>query len=334
MFSRRSLIAFLLLPVVFVTGGCGGADTDESGVIELQIGSVSLLDSLLGISATEFARRVNERLDGRVHVTFFPSSQLGNDEVMLQKLKLGTLDFSMPSTVMSSIVDEFGLFEMPYLVTDREHMSRIKEELIWPVLAPAAEDQGYHVVAVWENGFRHVTNNVRPINTPEDLSGIKLRTPRGQWRVRLFQSFNANPTPMPLSEVFVALQTGVIDGQENPLPQITSNSFEEVQDYLSLTGHVYTPSYVITGSNHWNGLPEDVRDIVQEIARGMETFIYGEAERLEAELMTELEASGIQINTADRDSFVEASRPIYDEFGSAVEGGAEMIATALRLATP
>ena len=324
----------LLLLVVLVAGACGGPDSGEPGVIELQIGSVSLENSLLGISATEFVRRVNERLEGRVNITFFPSSQLGNDEVMLQKLKLGTLDFSMPSTVMSSMVDEFGLFEMPYLVSDREHMSRIKEEIIWPIMAPAAQKQGYHLVAVWENGFRHVTNNVRPIYTPEDLSGIKLRTPRGQWRVRLFQSFNANPTPMPLSEVFVALQTGVIDGQENPLPQITSNNFQEVQEYLSLTGHVYTPSYVITGLDRWVSLPADVRDVIQETARGMEEFIYSEAERLNQELMDQLRASGIQINEADRDSFVEASQPIYDEFGNSVEGGAEMIATAIRLANP
>jgi tripartite ATP-independent transporter DctP family solute receptor len=334
MFLPRSSVVLMLLIAVLVTGACSGTDSGEPGVIELQIGSVSLHDSLIGISANEFVRRINERLEGRVNATFFPSSQLGNDEVMLQKLKLGTLDFSMPSTVMSSMVDEFGLFEMPYLVRDRQHLSRIKEEIIWPVLAPAAEDHGYHVVAVWENGFRHVTNNVRPINTPEDLSGIKLRTPRGQWRVRLFQSFNANPTPMPLSEVFVALQTGVIDGQENPLPQITSNSFEEVQTYLSLTGHVYTPTYLMTGLDHWESFPEDIRNAIQETARGMDEFIYGEAERLNEELMDQLRASGIQINEADRNSFVEASQPIYDEFGQSVAGGSEMIATAIRLANP
>ncbi len=333
LFRRSLLVSTLLLPVV-LTAACGGPDSGEAGPIELQIGSVSLHDSLLGITANEFVRRINERLDGRVHATFFPSSQLGNDEVMLQKLRLGTLDFSMPSTVMSSAVDEFGLFEMPYLVQDREHMSRIKEEIVWPILAPAAQEQGYHVVAVWENGFRHVTNNVRPIHTPEDLSGIKLRTPRGQWRIRLFQSFAANPTPMALSEVFVALQTGVIDGQENPLPQIISNSFEEVQSYLSLTSHVYTPSYLIAGLDHWNDFPEDVRNAIEETARGMEEFVYSEAQRLDGELMDVLRASGIEINEADRGSFVEASQAIYVEFGQSVDGGAEMIETALRLANP
>lgn len=334
MSSRSATATALLLSAVVVAGGCSGTGSVDSGIIELQIGSVSLDDSLLGITANEFVRRVNERLDGRVHASFFPSSQLGNDEVMLQKLRLGTLDFSMPSTVMSSIVEEFGLFEMPYLVRDRAHMSRIIEEIVWPVLAPAAEREGYHVVAVWENGFRHVTNNVRPIRTPQDLRGIKLRTPRGQWRVRLFRSYDANPTPMPLSEVFVALQTGVIDGQENPLPQITSNSFQEVQRYLSLTSHVYTPSYLVAGSNHWNALSEDVRQVIEETARGMEDFVYAEADRLDRELMEELRASGIEINEADRDSFVAASQSIYEEFGESIEGGAAMIETVLSLSNP
>ena len=333
MLSSKSTIP-LLVACALALGACSPSSLDEPDVIELQIGSVSVPDSLIGVTAEEFVRRINQRLEGRVRATFFPSSQLGNDEVMLQKLRLGTLDFSLPSTIMSSVVDEFGLFEMPYLVRDREHMGRIKDAVVWPVLAPAAERAGYHVVAVWENGFRHVTNNVRPIETPDDLQGIKLRTPRGQWRVRLFQSFDANPTPMPLSEVFVALQTGVIDGQENPLPQITSNSFEEVQTYLSLTGHVYTPAYLVAGLDRWNQLPEDVRDAVQETARGMDAFVDEQAERMTETLMAELRASGIRINEADRGSFVEASQVIYEEFGRSVDGGAEMIQTAADLANP
>ena len=202
-----------------------GENSSESGVIELQIGTVTAPGSLVSASSEEFARRINERLEGRVRVEFFGSSQLGNDEVLVQKLKLGTLDFAVPSTIMSSLVDEFGLFEMPYLVRDRDHMRRIGEEIFWPSLAPAAEVAGYRVLGLWENGFRHITNNTRPIYTPEDLSGIKLRTPRGEWRFKLFRVFGANPTPMPLAEVFVALQTGVIDGQENPFAQLASLKF-------------------------------------------------------------------------------------------------------------
>ena len=321
----------VMAAAVLLLVGCG-ENSSETDVLELQIGTVTAPGSLVSASAEEFARRINERLEGRVRVVFFGSSQLGNDEVLVQKLKLGTLDFAVPSTIMSSLVEEFGLFEMPYLVRDRDHMRRIGEEIFWPTLAPAAEAKGYRVLGLWENGFRHITNNTRPIYTPEDLGGIKLRTPRGEWRFKLFRVFGANPTPMPLSEVFVALQTGVIDGQENPFAQLASLRFHEVQIYLSLTGHVYSPSYLLTGVSRWNRLPPDIRAVIEQTAREMQDFVYSEAERMDRELLEELRASSIQINEADRDRFLEASRPIYEEFGDTVSGGDDMIQTAIRLA--
>jgi len=323
----RHRLAFALLAAVFPSG-CGGAD---GGVLALQIGTVNAPGSLIEVTSEEFARRVNARLEGQVEVTVFGSSQLGSDEIMLQKLKLGTLDFSVPSTVMSSEVPQFGFFEMPYLVDDREHMKRIGEEIFWPRIAPLAEARGYKILGLWDNGFRHITNNVRPISTPRDLAGIKLRTPRGEWRVRLFQVLGANPTPMPLSEVFVALQTGVIDGQENPIAQVASQRFQEVQRYLSLTSHVYSPSYLVAGLGRWNRLPEDIRQVIEETAREIQDFAYSEAERMDAELLDALRTSGIAINEADRAGFLEASRPIYEEFGRAVPGGSDMIATAVSL---
>ena len=224
-------VGFVLVASAFVLG-LGSCAERATGPRELTFGHVGEPGSLFALSAEEFARRANERLDG-FEVVVYGSSQLGGDELLLQKIKLGTVDFALPSTVMSSQIDEFGLFEMPYLVRDRAHMREIEKEVVWPELAPLAEQEGYRIIALWENGFRHVTNNTRPIASPDDLSGIKLRTPRGIWRVKLFQTLGANPTPMALSEVFIGLQTGVIDGQENPLAQIWASKLYEVQE-LSL----------------------------------------------------------------------------------------------------
>ena len=299
---------------------------------ELKFGHVGEPGSLFAQSADEFAKRANEKLGDDFKVVTFGSSQLGTDEELMQKLLLGTADFALPSTVMSSVIPEFGMFEMPYLVKDREHMKRIEEAVVWPTLAPAAEAKGYKVLAVWENGFRHITNNVRPIVKPEDLQGIKLRTPSGEWRVKMFQAYGANPTPMAFSEVFTALQTGVVDGQENPFTQIYSAKFQEVQDYLSLTGHVYTPAYVLVGKNRWESLPEDVRQILEETAKETQQFVYETAARLEDELLTKIkEESDIEVNEADKDAFIEASKPIYEEFGSQVEGGKEIVDKAISL---
>jgi len=310
--------------------GCAG---DASRPLELKFGHVGAPGSLFALSAEEFARRANERLGDRAKVVVFGSSQLGGDEILLQKLKLGTLDFALPSTVMSSTIDEFGLFEMPYLVDDREHMRAIEAEVIWPILAPLTEPMGYRIIAVWENGFRHVTNNVRPIVVPADLRGVKLRTPRGVWRIKLFQAFDANPTPMPLSEVFIALQTGVMDGQENPFAQIYTMKFQEVQSYLSLTRHVYTPAYVTVGTERWAKLPEDVRTILRETARETQEFAYTTAERMDTELLEDLRDAGIVINEPNQDAFITASSAVYEEFAASVANGGELIDRVLALAT-
>jgi TRAP-type transport system periplasmic protein len=310
------------------------ASVSAQAQTEIKFGHVGNPGSLFEASANEFAERANARfeeqgLDHRVAV--FGSSQLGTDEELLQKLRLGTVDLALPSTVMSSVVDEFGVFEMPYLVKDREHMKRIEEEIVWPELAPLAEDKGYRILAVWENGFRHITNSVRPIEAPEDLAGIKLRVPSGKWRVKMFEAYEANPTPMAFAEVFTALQTGVIDGQENPFAQIWSAKFQEVQDYLSLTGHVYTPAYVVAGQQRFESLPEEVRQVLEETARETQGYVYETAAAMEDDLLGQLEAGGIQVNEADKDAFIAASQPIYDEFAAEVDGGRELIDKALSL---
>jgi tripartite ATP-independent transporter DctP family solute receptor len=197
--------------------------------VEMKLGHVGEPGSLFQKSADEYARRANAKLGDKAKIVVYGSSQLGSDEELIQKLKLGTVDMALPSTVMSSQVDLFGVFEMPYLVKDRAHMMRIEKELFWSKLEPEAEKKGLKVLAVWENGFRQITNSKRPIRVPADLAGFKLRVPGGKWRVKMFQAYGANPSPMKFSEVFTALQTGVMDAQENPFTQIYSAIFQEVQ---------------------------------------------------------------------------------------------------------
>jgi len=299
---------------------------------ELKFGHVGSPGSLFALSAEEFAKRANAKLDGKYKIVVFGSSQLGDDTEMLQKIKAGTLDFALPSTVMSSVVPGFGLFEMPYLVKDREHMKRIEKEVVWPTLVPAAEKQGYKILAVWENGFRQITNNKRPINTPDDLKGIKLRVPKGKWRVKMFQLYGANPSAMGLSEVFAALQTGTMDGQENPLTQIYTSKFQEVQKFLSLTDHVYTPAYPVMSPRKFEALPPDVQKVLLDTAKDVQPFVYEQAAKMDEELLGKMKSAGLQVNQANKQAFVDASKPVYAEFAKEVDGGKEMIDTSLRLA--
>jgi tripartite ATP-independent transporter DctP family solute receptor len=301
---------------------------------EIKLGHVGEPGSLFQKSADEFAKRANAKLAGKAKVIVYGSSQLGGDKEMIQKLKLGTLDMALPSTVMSSEVDIAGLFEMPYIVKDRAHMGRIEKEIFWPTIEPAIEKKGLTVLALWENGFRQITNNRHPIKAPGDLAGIKLRVPEGKWRVKMFQTYGANPSPMKFSELFTALQTGVMDGEENPLTQIYSAKLQEVQKYLSMSGHVYTPAYLTVGTKRWDTLPADVRKILTDTARETQPYVYRTAAHDEEELLGKLKQAGMQVNDVDKDAFVAASKPIYDEFGKEVAGGKAAIDRANALRSP
>ena len=298
---------------------------------EIKLGHVGEPGSLFQKSADEYARRANAKLGTKAKVVTFGSSQLGGDKEMIQKLKLGTLDMALPSTVMSSEVDLFGVFEMPYIVKDRKHMARIEKEVFWPKIAPEAEKKGLTVLAVWENGVRHITNSKRPIKAPADLQGIKLRVPEGKWRVKMFQAYDANPSPMKFSELFTALQTGVMDGQENPFTQIYSAKLQEVQKFLSLSGHVYTPAYLTVGKTKWDSLPPDVRKTLEDVAKETQAFVYEKAAKDDEELLGKIKAAGVQVNTPNKDAFVAASKPVYEEFAKEVAGSKEVIDRAIAL---
>jgi tripartite ATP-independent transporter DctP family solute receptor len=321
-FDRRTFIPAFLAGALIATSA--------TAQVEIKLGHVGEPGSLVGAVADEFAKRANQRLAGKAKVLVYGSSQLGGDSDMMKKLKLGTIDLSEPSTVLSSYVASFGLFEMPYLVKDREHMKRIRDEVLWPTMAPEAEKQGYRILGVWENGFRQITNNKHPIKVPEDLKGIKLRVPQGEWRVKMFQAYGANPSPLAFSEVFVALQTGVMDGQENPLAQIDSARFYEVQKYLSMTGHVYTPSYLIAGRS-WSKFDPEVQKVLSEVGKEMQDVALQMGEQFDNDLLKKMKAAGIQVNDVDKDAFIKASDAVYQEFAKQVPEGKALIDKSLAL---
>jgi len=301
-------------------------------MIELKLGNTTPAAGNQSLVAEEFAKRVNEKLAGKVKVIVFNNSQLGNERELLQKLKIGTVDFSQPSTIMSTIAPEFGVFDMPYLLKDRAHVARFVDKVFWSDLAPKAEAKGYKIIAVYENGIRHITNNKRPIDTPADLKGLKIRIPKGVWRQHMFEAYGATPAPMEFSELFVALQSGVMDGQENPLTNIYGAKLNEVQKYLSLTAHVYTPSFLTVGLERWNKLPADIRGEIEKIARDVQPWALATGEREDVDILAKLKKSDIKVNTANRDAFVAASKPVYDLFDKDVPGGKALVEKTLGLA--
>jgi len=311
------------LTVLLFASICAGAAMAEP--IEIKLGHVGFPGSLFDIVSNRFAQDVNEALKGRVEVKVFHSSQLGSDEQMIKGIRVGAPEMVAPSTIMSTVDQRYGVFEMPYLIVSRAHMKKVTENKeVQKALFDVLPAKGIRMLGVWENGFRHITNNVRPIVRPEDLKGIKLRVPGGVWRVKMFQAYGANPSPMPFAEVYSALQSGVMDAQENPFPQIHSAKFQEVQKFLSLTGHVYTPAYLIVNEDFWQKLPKDVQQTIAKIAWATGDFARSEGERLDRELISKL-APPMKLNEADKEAFIKASAGVYEEFGKQIAGGTELI---------
>ena len=311
--------------IAAVTFGLWPAAAEAQQPVTIRLGHVGFPGSLFDITGQKFAQDVNQALKGRVEVRVFHSSQLGSDEQMIKGIRVSAPEMQIPSTVMSTVDQRFGVFEMPYLIVSRAHMKKAAENpQVQKALFEPLPARGLRVLGVWENGFRHITNNVRPIVRPEDLKGIKLRVPGGVWRVKMFQAYGANPSPMPFAEVYSALQSGVMDAQENPFSQIFSAKFHEVQKFLSLTGHVYTPAFLIVSEDFWKKLPKDVQDTLSRIAGETGDFARSEGDRLDRELESKL-APPMKSNQPDKEAFIKASAAVYEEFGKQIAGGSDLI---------
>jgi len=316
----RRYIAVLVVTLVTLW-----AQASRAQWITLRLGHVGFPGSLFAITTDEYAKRANTALKGKVEIKVFHSSQLGSDEQMMRGIKVGAPEMFLPSTVMSTAEQKFGVFEMPYIIVSRAHMKKVADSKpVQSALFEGLTAKGMRILGVWENGFRPTTNNVRPLVKPEALKGIKLRVPGGVWRVKMFKDYGANPSPMPLAEVYSALQSGVMDAQENPFPQIASAKFHEVQKFLSLSGHVYTPAYLVIGEESWAKLPKDVQNTLAKIAWDMGDFARSEGERLDKELMGKL-VPPMKANEVDKEAFIKGSAAIYKEFGKEVPGGADLV---------
>jgi tripartite ATP-independent transporter DctP family solute receptor len=321
----------LLGAVVVAAVGLAWSGVARAEPQVIRFGHVGYPGSLFAISCDEFAKRANEALKGRYEVKVFHSSQLGSDEDMLKGIKVGMVEMFLPSTIMSTVDPRFGVFEMPYLFADRAHVKRVFEDpKIKAQLMDPLQQRGLRVLGAWENGFRVITNNVRPVSKPEDLKGIKLRVPSGVWRVKMFRAYGANPSPLAYGEVFAALQSGVMDGQENPFAQIYGGKFHEVQKFLSLSDHVYSPAFAVISEKFWKTLPADVQQTLARIGAEVGDFARAEGARLDKEIIVKMQGN-LKVNEVDKDAFVKASASVYEDFGKEVPGGKQLVDEILAL---
>lgn len=268
----------------------------------------------------KFKDMVEKRTDGKISVTIFPHGTLGGDIQAADSVQMGISQMALTGTFgLYDYNPKWAVMDLPYLFSTYEDVDKIINGPIGKELLGEPVGNAY-VLGFMENGFRYVTNNKRPINTLEDMKGLKIRTMEAPVHVSAFKAMGASPTPMPFGELYTAMQTGVVDGEENPPSLFYAMKFYEVQKYFSKTRHVYLAGLTLINKPFFDGLPADIQEIIKtsftEAAEYQRELVRkDDAEKLEL-LKTELEVNDISEKEIKR--MKEATRPVYDEWADKI----------------
>ena len=271
----------------------------------------------LNVRATEAAARIKEDTKGRVVIQMFPDSQLGGDSDLLSQLRSGALDmFSTGGLILSTLVRVASLNGMGFAFADYEKVWPAMDGDVGAVIREGFAKAGLHAFNTWDNGFRQVSNSKKPINGPEDLRGMKIRVPVSPIYVSMFKGLGAAPTSINLGETYSALQTHIVDGQENPLIVINTTKFYEVQKFVSMTNHIWDGSWVLVNGDAWKAIPADLQAIVTRHIDAAGLDERADIARLNASLRDSLAQRGLAVNTVEPEPFREQLRSagFYDDW--------------------
>ncbi|EOV8087398.1 TRAP transporter substrate-binding protein [Providencia huaxiensis] len=265
-----------------------------------------------------FSNLVNKYTDGRVKIQVFSGGTLGGDEKMLRATQAGTQELYYGSLApISGRVKELQAFDIPFVFNNMEEVDAVFRGPMGQQMFELLEPLNL-VGLVWvETGFRNVSNNKHPINKAEDLKGLKIRVMQNQIALETFKAMGVNALPMDFSEVFTALETGVIDGQENPLIHMYANKMQEVQKYITITNHVYTPSIILVSKRFWDKLTPEDQQAVQRAAKEAQLFHRNVMTEADKNVIQQLTNAGVTVETLDPaeiDKLREAVKPIVNKY--------------------
>lgn len=282
----------------------------------IKIANVTAPEHPLHVGFEKMASIMNDRSEGRIEATAYPSAQLGNLRAIAEGLQLGTIEIGTQSPGgLASFMPLLGVLELPYIYRDNQHVYDVVDGEIGKELNELFRKKtGIRILGYWMNLYRNTTNSSKAIVKPEDFKGLKIRVPETKTVMDTIAALGASPVPMPFGDVYTSLQQGVIDGQENPISIIWASKLYEVQKYLSLTGHIYSPVTIIISDQFYENLPEDLKKIVVDAFEEVKPEVRKIVEDQEKELLQKLKDNGMEINEIDKSEFAEYMGPIYDEF--------------------
>ncbi len=325
--KRNTFVKALLIVVsiAIIITGCSSpvskGDTDSKEIIELTLGHSGSLTHHYQITSEEFAKIVSERTKGQIKINIFPADQLGGGADQVEAVKVGTQDLAIaPDAYLANHEPLFDALGMPYQFTSFEQVQNFPKSDAAKFLEEKIKDKGIVILGWCANGFRLMTSN-KPIAKPEDIKGMKLRIGAAQLISDLLATLDATPTTVSMSEVYSALQTGTVDGQENPTTNILAHKLYEVQDHLSLTRHQYVNQPLVMNREKFDSLSPEFQDILLDAAAEVCAKDVEMVRDAEASEIEELKGHGMTVTEPDMDAFKAALEPLYEQY--AAKHGAE-----------
>jgi tripartite ATP-independent transporter DctP family solute receptor len=311
----KRLLATLVASVFVAAGGQALAQADFKASYKITMTQAATHP--YGVGAQKFADLLKERTKGRITATVFTDSQLAKGErEMIEALQQGTIDIYVGSTgPVGNFSPSMGILDIPFLFRDADHVDKVLDGPIGQALLADLDKHELKGLAFWENGFRNLTNNRAPAKTPEEVKGLKLRTMENKVHMAAFKAAGLSPTPMAWAEVYSALQQKVIDAEENPVAVIYSSKIYEVQKYLTLTNHVYSPAPVIISMKKWQRIPKADQDIILATANEVAKFQRKLNRDEEAGKIKDMESKGfVVVKDVNKGAWQKAMQPAFDDF--------------------
>ncbi len=313
---KRTLTVMMVAMLMLTLAGAASAQYKAT----MKLASVTPADHFYNVGARKFAELIKERTNGRIDIKNYPAGQLGKGErEITEAIQQGAVELLITSTgPLGGFSPSINILDFPFLFRDFNHVDSVMDGGAGRKLLNDFEKAEIKALAFWENGFRHLTNNKRPIKKVEDGKGLKIRTMENKVHLAAWKAAGYNPTPMAWGEVFTALQQGVIDGQENPIAIIASNKLWDAgQKHFSFTAHVYSPAPLLMSKKKFDAMPKEDQDLFLKTALEVAKFQRKLNRDAEEASMKEMASKGVTvIRDVDRESFKKAMAPVYDQFSS------------------
>jgi tripartite ATP-independent transporter DctP family solute receptor len=318
--ASHGLLAGMFVTLSLALPAANAQDIQERTI---RFGHLNNTDHPVSAGVKKFAELVAAKSGGKITVKEFPASQLGNEMQQQSALQGGVQEMSAPATTsLVGIVKEFGLFDFPFLVTDYKQADALLDGALGKQLTAKLPEKGLIALGFWDLGFRNVTNSKHPVTKGEDLEGLKIRVIPNPVFLETFKTFKANPLPLPFAELYNALESKAVDGQENPFSVILSNKFYEVQKYLSVTNHVYAANIVLMSKRFWDKLSPAEQKILQDSASEASVYQRKFSREVATKAIGELKTKGMQVNElspAELARMRAAVKPVYDKFSASYD---------------